>query len=339
MVRSLAAKARAGKARRAALLMLAALSLAPDPCAAQHYPVRPVKIVVGYAPGGGNDVVARLLAKKFQEMTGQPFVVENKLGADSTIASHYVATAPADGYTLLGTGMGGITIAPVLYGRQLSYDPIKDFAAVGTVARFAYVLATNSSIPARTVDDLIAYARANPGKINYGDAAPPTRLATEIFAQKANLALNRIFYKGSAATSQALLTNEVQLVISDATALVAHQGSGKINILGVTTRKRINALPDIPALAESPALAGFDFDAWVGLFAPSRTPASVVSVLNELLVKAVSQPDFRDRLAPLAAEVVGDTPQQAADRVRADLIRNTEAARAANMIQDSSDGK
>jgi tripartite-type tricarboxylate transporter receptor subunit TctC len=227
----------------------------------QNYPARPVRIVVGYSPGGGNDVVARLLSKSFQEMTGQPFVVENKLGADSTIASNYVAKSPADGYTLLVTGMGGMTIAPVLYGRQLPYEPAKDFVPVGTIARFAYVLATNSSVPARTVDDFISYARANPGKLNYGDAAPPTRLATEMFAQKANLALNRIFYKGSGATSQALLTNEVQVVISDATALIGHQGGGKVNILGVTSRKRQNALPGIPALAETPTLADFDFDA------------------------------------------------------------------------------
>jgi tripartite-type tricarboxylate transporter receptor subunit TctC len=227
----------------------------------QNYPARPVRIVVGYSPGGGNDVVARLLSKSFQEMTGQPFVVENKLGADSTIASNYVAKSPADGYTLLVTGMGGMTIAPVLYGRQLPYEPAKDFVPVGTIARFAYVLATNSSVPARTVDDFISYARANPRKLNYGDAAPPTRLATEMFAQKANLALNRIFYKGSGATSQALLTNEVQVVISDATALIGHQGGGKVNILGVTSRKRQNALPGIPALAETPTLADFDFDA------------------------------------------------------------------------------
>src|SRR5262245_6790786 len=133
-----------------AALLILALSLVSAPCTAEVYPLRPVKIVVGYAPGGGNDIVARFLAKKFQEMTGQAFVVENKTGADSTIASNYVAKSSADGYTLLMTGMGGFTIAPALYAGQLQYDPIKDFVAVGTVARFAYVLATNSSVPART---------------------------------------------------------------------------------------------------------------------------------------------------------------------------------------------
>jgi tripartite-type tricarboxylate transporter receptor subunit TctC len=317
-----------------AALLAVVFSLVSAPCMAQAYPLRPVKIVVGYAPGGGNDIVARLLSKKFQEMTGQAFVVENKTGADSTIASNHVAKSSADGYTLLMTGMGGFTIAPALYAGQLPYDPIKDFVSVGTVARFAYVLATNSSVPARTVDELIAYARANPGKLNYGDAAPPTRLATEMFARKTNLALNRVFYKGSAATSQALLTNEVQLVISDATALVSHQGGGKIDILAVTSRERLKGLPNIPALAETPALADFDFDAWVGLFAPSGTPASMVSTLNELMVKAGAQQDVRDRLAALGAEVVGDTPQRAAARVKDDLIRNTEAVRAANMTRD-----
>jgi len=322
-----------------AALLILALSLVSAPCTAEVYPLRPVKIVVGYAPGGGNDIVARFLAKKFQEMTGQAFVVENKTGADSTIASNYVAKSSADGYTLLMTGMGGFTIAPALYAGQLQYDPIKDFVAVGTVARFAYVLATNSSVPARTVDELVAYARANPGKIDYGDAAPPTRLATEIFARKTNLALNRVFYKGSAATSQALLANEVQLVISDATALIAHQGSGKINILAVTSRERLKGLPDIPALAETPSLADFDFDAWVGLFAPAGTPASVVSGLNELISRATAEQEFRDKLAALGAEIVGDTPQRAAKRVSDDLIRNAEAVRAANMTRDPSDTK
>ena len=323
----------ATKSGYAALLVLA-LSLIATPGTTQVYPQRPVKIVVGYAPGGGNDIVARLLAKKFQEVTGQAFVVENKTGADSTIASNYVAKSSADGYTLLMTGMGGFTIAPALYAGQLPYDPIKDFVPVGTVARFSYVLATNSSVPARTVDELIAHARANPGKMNYGDAAPPTRLATEMFAKKTNLTLNRVFYKGSAATSQALLTNEVQLVISDATALIAHQGGGKINILAVTSRERLKGLPNIPALAETPALADFDFDAWVGLFAPSGTPASVVAALNGLMVNAGDQQEVRDKLAALGAEVVADTPQRAATRVRDDLIRNTEAVRAANMTRD-----
>ena len=317
-----------------ALVTVAVLAIASSPCVAQQYPVRPVKIVVGYTPGGGNDVVARLLAKTFQEVTGQPFVVENKVGADSTIATNFVAKSPADGYTLLVTGMGGLTISPVLYGRQLPYDPANDLVAVGTIARFAYVLATNSAVPAQTIDDLIRYAKANPGKLNYGDAAPPTRLATEMFAQKAGVALNRIFYKGSGATSQALLTNEVQLVISDATALIGHQAGGKINILGVTSRSRQGALPGIPALAETPALADFDFDAWVGMFAPAGTPAPIVSALNELMVKAAAQPDFRNKLSALAAEVVADTPQQATERVRGDLVRNAEAARAANMTLD-----
>jgi len=334
VARSLPAAARTRNAALPAMLLALAVSFVPAPCAAQVYPQRPVKIVVGYAPGGGNDIVARLLGKKFQEMTGQAFVIENKTGADSTIASNYVAKSSPDGATLLMTGMGGFTIAPALYAGQLPYDPIKDFVAVGTVARFSYVLATNSSVPARTVDELIAHARANPGKINYGDAAPPTRLATEMFARRTNLALNRVFYKGSAATSQALLTNEVQLVISDATALLEHRASGKINILAVTSRERLKGLPGIPALADTPSLAGFDFDAWVGLFAPAGTPATVVSELSDLIGKVAAQQEFRDKLATLGAEVVGDTPQRAAERVRDDLIRNTEAVRAANMTRE-----
>ena len=163
--------------------------------------------------------------------------------------------------------------------------------------RWSWILAsslTNNAVPATTPEEFIDYARANSGKLNYGDSGPPGRLMTELFAQRANLAaLNRIFYKGSGATSQALLTNEVQVVISDATALMAHRASGKVKIFAVTSRNRLKSFPDIPALAETKALANFDFDALVGLFAPAGTPASVISVLADLVANKRRKRAFR----------------------------------------------
>lgn len=316
---------------RSVLLAATLLAVVSTPSIAQTYPAKPVRIIVGYAPGGGNDVIARLIAKKFQEETGQPFVVENKVGADTIVATSYVAKSEADGYTLLVTGMGGFTITPTIYGDRVTYDPLKDFIAVGTVARFAYVLAVNTSIKAKTTADLIAYAKANPDKINYGDAAPPTRLATEIFAKQSGIVVHRVPYKGSAASAQALLANDVQMVISDATALIAHQGGGAIDILAVTSRDRLKMMPDIPALAETPSLANFDFDAWVGLFAPAGTNPAIVTRLNEMIKKIVGQSEARDLLTKIGAEALTDTPEQAFERVKRDTTQNSLAAKALNL--------
>lgn len=314
-------------------ILLAGILLAaiPLPSIAQPYPTKPVRIIVGYAPGGGNDVIARLVAKKLQEETGQPFVVENKVGADTIVATSYVAKSEPDGHTLLVTGMGGFTITPALYGDRVTYDPLKDFSAVGTVARFAYVLAVNNSIKTKTVDDLIAYAKSNPDKLNYGDAAPPTRLATEMFAKQLGIVLHRVPYKGSAASAQALLANDVQLVISDATALIGHQDGGVINILAVTSRDRVKMMPNIPSLAEMPSLANFDFDAWVGLFAPAGTSPAIVNRLNAMIGKIVIQSEAQDLFSKIGAEALTDTPAQASARVTRDLAQNALAAKSLNL--------
>jgi tripartite-type tricarboxylate transporter receptor subunit TctC len=300
---------------------------------AQTYPTRPARLIVAYAPGGGNDIVARLIGQRFQKLTGQPLIVENKPGGDKVIATDFVAKAEPDGYTILLTGMGGFTITPALQSK-LPYDPIKDFTPASIVALFPYVLASSNSVGAKTVEELINAARGNPGKLSYGDASSASRLATELFAKSTGVSLNRVFYKGSGPVAQALMSNDVQMTITDVTALIELHKSGKANILAVTTAHRVQALPDIPALSETPALADFDFAAWIGVFVPAKTPEPVVSTLNSLLARIATEADFRDRLKTLTAEAVGNTPDQAGARVRTDLLRNAEAVRLANMGPD-----
>jgi tripartite-type tricarboxylate transporter receptor subunit TctC len=300
---------------------------------AQTYPTRPARLIVAYAPGGGNDIVARLISQRFQELTGQPLIVENKPGGDTVIATDFVAKAEPDGYTILLTGMGGFTITPALQSK-LPYDPIKDFTPASIIALFPYVLAVSNPVGAKTVEDLISAARANPGKLSYGDASSASRLATELFARSTGVSLNRVFYKGSGPVAQALMSNDVQMTITDATALIELHKSGKANILAVTTAHRVQALPDIPALSEIPALADFDFAAWIGVFVPAKTPEPVVSALNSLLARIATEEGFRDRLKTLTAEAVGSTPDQARTRVKTDLLRNAEAVRLANMGPD-----
>jgi tripartite-type tricarboxylate transporter receptor subunit TctC len=300
---------------------------------AQDYPTRPVRLIVAYAPGGGNDIVARLVSQRFQELTGQPLVVENKPGGDTIIASNFVAKADPDGYTVLLTGMGGFTITPAL-NASMPYDPIKDFVPVSIIAQFPYVLAVSNAMKVATVDELIANARANPGKISYGDASPASRLATEIFAKGAGLSLNRVFYRGSGPIAQALLVNDVQMTITDATALLELHNSEKAKIIAVTPAQRVGVLPNVPALSETAALAGYDFAAWIGLFAPAKTPEPIISALNSIIARIAVQQDFRDRLKVLTAEAVGSSAEQARVRVHADLSRNAAAARLANMGPD-----
>jgi tripartite-type tricarboxylate transporter receptor subunit TctC len=297
------------------------------------YPLKPLRLIVGYAQGGGNDIIARLTAAKFQESLGQPVVVENKPGADTIIATDFVAKSPADGYTVLVNAMGGFTITPALHAK-LPYDPQRDFTPVGTIAQFPHVLAVNASVPANSVRELVAYAQANPGKLNYGSASTAIRLATEMFLQKTGTSLTHIPYKGSGPSAQALIANEVQVVISDAPPLLAHLASGRVRFLAVTSKERLQAMPDLPTFADTPALAGFDISPWIGLFVPARTPAPIVTTLNAQIVRMVTAPDFRERLKAMGAEAVGDSPEQAAIRVRDDTKRYAEAAKLVNLSAD-----
>lgn len=299
------------------LLAAATLTLCAIAAHAQQFPVKAVTLVVPFPPGGTTDVLARTLSEKLHELWGQPVVVDNRPGAGSTIGAALVAKAPADGYTLL---MGAVhhTIATSVYPK-LSYDFDKDFAPVTIVALVPNVLSINPSVPAKSVKELIAYAKANPGKLTYGSNGQGTaqHLIGEQFAALAGVELVHVPYKGSAPLTTALLGGEITMSFDTVTPVLQHIKADKLRALAVTTAKRSSALPNVPTMAEA-ALPGFDMGSWFGVLAPAKTPPAVVAKLNADIVKVLQMPDVRKRLEDIGADPVASTPEEMAKRIRSD---------------------
>ena len=316
--------------RIAPLLLLLSLALGATASHAQGtYPSKPIRIVVGFAPGGGNDVLARLLATRFQEAWGQPAVVDNKPGANGIIASELVAKSAADGYTLLMGSSGGMTVNPILY-TKLPYDPQRDFAPVSVMGLFPLVLAVHPSVPASSVSELIAHAKANPGKLNYASPSAPFQLANELLKQMAGLDITHVPYKGSGPAVAALLAGDTQMIIVDSPPLLPLIKAGKARGLAVTSARRVSLMPDLPTIAES-GFPGYEMVLWVGLFAPAGTPREVVSKLEGEVVRATQAPEVRQRMSALGVEPLGSTAEQATARIRDEAARYRKVASTAGM--------
>ncbi|HEY6863021.1 MAG TPA: tripartite tricarboxylate transporter substrate binding protein [Burkholderiales bacterium] len=296
---------------------------------AQSWPSKPIRFVVGFPPGGGNDIIARLLGAKMQENWGEPVVVENRPGAASIIAAELVAKSPADGYTLLVNATGGMSLNPILYPK-LPYDPLKDFEPISMVGVFPLVLVVNPSVPARSVRELVAHARKNPGKLNYSAGSTSFQVATEMFKQMTGTDIRHIPYKGSAASINAVLAGDVQLTIVDTPPLAGHLQSDRLRALAVTSAKRAPGLPDLPTLAEA-GVPGYDMSLWIGLFAPAGTPRAIVAKLSAEVARIVRLPDVRDKLVGMGVDPLGNSPEQVADWIRAELARYRPVVRAANI--------
>jgi tripartite-type tricarboxylate transporter receptor subunit TctC len=246
-------------------ILLAALALALAAGAqAQTFPAKPVRLIVGFPPGGGNDIIARLVGAKLQDAWGQPVLTENKPGANAIIATELVAKSAPDGYTLLVGASGAMTFNPGLYAR-LPYDSLRDFAPITMVASFPLIVAVNPTLPAQSVKDLIAHAKAQPGKLNYAAGSTPFQLATELFKLQAGLQISHISYKGSAAMVTATIANEVQLIFVDAAPAMAHVRSGRLRAVAVTSRTRAAALPEVPTMIEA-GLPDYEVVPWTSLF-------------------------------------------------------------------------
>jgi tripartite-type tricarboxylate transporter receptor subunit TctC len=297
----------------AALAVLLSAQTAP---AQSLYPNRSVKILVGFTPGTAPDLAARILADRFAELWGTPFVVENVPGAGSNVATERVAKAAADGYTLLMGGNPSLVINPSLY-ETLPFDPQKDFAPISQVFIAANVLAVPPEVPVKTVAELVAFARAQPGKLSYAHAGVGTsqHLGAELFKYRAHLDIAAVPYRGSTALMPDLLAGRVTMSFANIVNVLPLAREGKLRALAITSRKRSALAPDLPTMAES-GFPGFEAVPWFGLLAPSGTPKDVLDKLHGETVKTLAMPEVRKKFDELGLEPVGNTPAEFAAVIR-----------------------
>ena len=287
---------------------------------AQDYPTRPIRLIAPFSPGGATDVLARIVGQKITERMGQPVIIENRVGAGGNIGAEQVAKSAGDGYTLL---MGGVphAIAASLYAK-LGYDMVKDLSAVAEVASFPSMLVLHPSLPARSVQELIALAKAKPGQLNFGSAGngSPNHLALELFDTMARVKMVHIPYKGAGQVVGDLLAGQLQLASMGFPVAMPHVQSGKLRAIAVTGAARSPLLPTIPTVSES-GLPGFDVTSWYGVFGPAALPQEVVAKLNAEIGSAITMPELRERLTALGAEPSIKTPSQFAQYVREEIVK------------------
>jgi len=301
---------------RYALLLIASFAAGASP--AQDYPSRPVRIVVPFAPGGSTDVLARLVGQKLGERSGQPVIVENRAGAGGNIGAELVAKSTPDGYTLL---LGGVphAISANLYSR-LPYDLARDLTAIAEIASFPSAIVLHPSLPANSVKELIALARARPGQLSFGSAGvgSPNHLALELFQTAAGIRMVHVPYKGSGQLIGDLLAGQVQLASMGLPVAMPHVQSGKLRAIAVTGAARSSLLPEVPTVGEA-GLPGFEVTSWYGVFGPAGLPADIVAKLNSGIGSAVTSPDVKERLAALGAEPSVKSPDQFDRYVREEI--------------------
>jgi tripartite-type tricarboxylate transporter receptor subunit TctC len=299
--------------------------------AAQGYPSKPIRFVVPYAPGGNTDILARLLGQKHSEAWGQQVIIDNRPGAAGTVGAELVARSPADGYTLIMGSFGNIIVANSLY-KNLKYDPFKDFASIALVSLPPGILVENPAVPAQNVRELIAYAKSNPGRLNYGSpgAGAWNHLFFELFNASAGISIVHVPYKGIAPAVVDLLGGQVQLAISAFPTALPHIRSGKLRALAVTSAKRSGLMTDVPTVAES-GLAGYDAAGWFGVLAPAGTPPAVVSKLNAEINRILELPEIKASLASDGAEPAGGTPVQMTESARAASAKWSKLIRELNL--------
>ena len=306
------------------LAIIAPASAQEDP---SKYPSRAIHIIVGFAAGGGNDIIARVFGQKLSESFGQPVIVENKPGGGAIVATEYVAKSAPDGYTLLMSA-SGISINPAVYAR-LPYDAVKDFVAVSELASFPLIMIVNASSPIKSVAELVTYAKANPDKMNYASSSASFQLVTELFKQKTGAPMQVIPYKSANESVLAVISGQVTTTIADAGPVLSQVKAGTVRALAVAAPKRMEDLPDVPTLKE----AGADVDAvlWSGIFVPKATPPAIVKKLEGELMRIAKLPDVIARLKPLGIDTVGNSSNEFAKILAADLARWGEVAKASNI--------
>jgi tripartite-type tricarboxylate transporter receptor subunit TctC len=315
------------------LVALLAVVAAPG-AAAQAYPARPVKLVVPFPPGGPLDATGRLVAQKLTEAWGQPVVVENKPGAGGNIGADLVAKSAPDGYTILLGALSTHAVNPTLY-PNMPYDAVRDFAPITLLATTPNVLVVNPSLPVNSVKELVAYAKANPGKLAFGSGSNGSagHLAGELFKVETGTDIIHVPYKGAAPAMQALLAGDVQFMFDNLASATPQVKAGKLKALAVTTARRSPLAPELPTMAEA-GLPGFDITTWYGLMAPAGTPSAIVAKWNAEVTKILNSPDVKERLAAQGAEAAPTTPDQFAAFIKAEIPKYARIVKASGAKVD-----
>lgn len=296
------------------LASLSAVLVIPD-CLSQTFPSKPVRFVVPYPPGGPTDVLARVIGQKLSERWSQPVIPDNRPGANTILGTEAVVKAPADGHTLLLTVDSTITVNPSLYSK-LTYDPLRDLAPVTLVAWSRTLIVVNGATGPKSLPELVEFARANPGKANFGAGTITSRLAGELLKRRLGLDIVFIPYKGSAPTIQGLLSGDVTFLVVATSAAMPHIRSGRFRAIATTSAHPISSLPGVPTVAEAVNLPGFDSSVWMGFFAPAATPVEIVQRLNRDIGQVLSQPEVRDQLVSIGLDPETNTPAEFAAFIR-----------------------
>ncbi|HTQ74587.1 MAG TPA: tripartite tricarboxylate transporter substrate binding protein [Burkholderiales bacterium] len=318
--------------RTALPLAWLACGLSAPGVAQEGFPSKPVHIIVGFAAGGGNDIIVRVLAPKMSEGLGQPIVIENRPGAQNIIAAEYVAKAAPDGYTLLMGPSGAMTMNPAIYSR-LPYSPLKDFIPISMIGDFPLILVVSASLPVKSVKELIDYAKANPAAVNYSASAAPFQLAAELFNQKTGTKFAYIPYKSSGDSVNAVMSGQVTITITDPPPAIGPLKGGRVKALAVTSAKRDPAWPEVPTLAEA---GGPDVEIrlFTGFHAPAGTPRAIVDRLQREVARVVRIPEIRERLDQMSIVPSGNTPEEFRAIIARDIEKWTAVAKAANIKAD-----
>jgi tripartite-type tricarboxylate transporter receptor subunit TctC len=318
-----------------ALMVAAAIAiLAPVSANAQeNYPSKPIRMVLPFPPGGVTDLLARALAEKLASRLGQPVIVDNKAGAGTVLASDFVARAPADGYTLL-MAASSLGTAPLIFDK-VSYDPVKSFTPVTQVASVVHVLVVNPAMPVKSVKELIAYAKANPGKVNYSSTGTgtSTHLEGELLKSMAGIYMVHIPYRGSGPALTDLVGGQVSVMIDAYGSSGPFIKAGKLRALAVTTAKRSQSVPELPTVAES-GLPGYEAMPWLGLVAPAGTPQPVVDRIHREVAKVLEEPDIKERFKGWGLDIIGNTPAEFSNFLRRDIAQWTKVISNAKIKAD-----
>jgi tripartite-type tricarboxylate transporter receptor subunit TctC len=298
---------------------VAALVVAVPMATAAEYPTKPITLIIGFAPGGPSDVMARILTRKMEEILKQPFVIENRAGAAGGIAGAAVARAAPDGYTLL-LGTGTILAINVSLYKNLGYDPEKDFEPISVIGTQTNVLYLHPSVPAKSLAEVIAHAKANPGKLSFGSGGngTPAHLAGELLKIEAKIDVTHVPFRGTGPALQSVIGGHVPMAFNPPSPLLPHIQSGAIRPVAITTLKRTAVLPEIPTIAES-GFPGFEATTWHALVAPAGTPKDVIAALHRAIAATVNDPAVRKQLVELGIDVVGSTPEELRAYIKAEI--------------------